>query len=104
MELLYWIAGLAAVAALDRALLAMEARGWINYRRRGLSRGAALYHTFELQSIFDPSIRPVIEIRYGERKQEDESGAPPGGIPDAPDDRSADAGLQDPPALRVREP
>lgn len=74
---------LVGVGALDRVLLRMEARGWINYRRNGLSRGAALYHTFELQSVFDPGIRHVQEVQYAERKEEDDSGAPPGPAPDA---------------------
>src|SRR5690606_36414262 len=65
------------LGAADRLLLAMESRGWINYRRTGLSRGAALYHTFEIQSIFDPSIQPVIEIAYQEQKEQDEAGDPP---------------------------
>jgi hypothetical protein len=68
---------------IDRSLLMLEARGWINYRRNGLSRGAALYHTFELQSIFDPGARYVQEIQYEERKAQDDSGAPPGPDPDA---------------------
>jgi hypothetical protein len=82
--LLWAVVILVLVGALDYALLKMESRGWINYRRNGLSRGAALYHTFELQSVFDPGIKQVIESRYEERKQEDDSGAPP-----APDLRGA---------------
>ena len=64
--------------ALDRLLLRLEERGWINYRRNGMSRGAIAYHMLELQTILDPSTQQVIEIRYEQRAREDESGNPPG--------------------------
>lgn len=73
---------LAIVAAvgvgIDRLLLRAEAQGWINWRRRGPSRGAATYHTLELMSIFDPSVESVIEARYSEQRNEDDCGEPPG--------------------------
>ena len=79
METLLWVAGgLGGIWALDRVLLWAEARGWINYRRRGLSRGGATYHALELQSIFNPSTREVMEVKYGEQEEVNESGAPPG--------------------------
>jgi hypothetical protein len=69
--------GLAMLLLLvDRLLLWTERRGWINYRRNGLSRPGALYHALELQSIFDPSIRSVIEISYEEKKNQDDAGDP----------------------------
>lgn len=64
-------------SALDRLLLRLEDRGWINYRRTGWSRGAVAYHMLELQTILDPGTQQVIEIRYEQREQEDESGSPP---------------------------
>ncbi len=76
--LLWGGVALVAIAILDRLLLWVEARGWINYRRRGLSRGGATYHALELQSIFNPSTREVMEVKYGEEEEQDESGAPPG--------------------------
>ena len=76
-QTLVWLAiVLATVFVLDRALLGMESRGWINYRTNGLSRGAATYHAFELQQIYDPAVRQVAEIRYQQRKQQDDSGEP----------------------------
>lgn len=79
METLLWLAGgLGVVWALDRLLLWAEARGWINYRKHGLSRGGATYQALELQSIFNPSTREVMEVKYGEQEKVDESGAPPG--------------------------
>ena len=91
MTWLLWIAGIGAGAyLLDRLLLRIEERGWINYRRHGASRGAAAYHALELQSIFDPSVKEVIEARWEERKEQDEAGDPP----------PADADLAPPPADR----
>lgn len=74
-----WATGAVLVlAAADRFLLWCESRSWINYRRKGFSRGAALYHIFELHSIFDPGMENTMEVRYEERQEEDDSGAPPG--------------------------
>jgi len=78
MSWLLWIVAVGAGAyLLDRLLLLIEERGWINYRRHGASRGAAAYHALELQSIFDPSVKEVIEARWEERKEQDEAGDPP---------------------------
>ncbi len=74
--LMWAVIVLACVFVLDRGLLKMEDRGWINYRTHGISRGAATYHAFELQQIYDPGIKQVIEIRYQQREQQDDSGEP----------------------------
>lgn len=66
-----------SAGAFDRVLHRMEERGWINYRRNGISRGAMAYHMLELQSIYDPGAQQVVEIRQEERKRQDESGDPP---------------------------
>lgn len=89
MDLLIWaLAVLALIVALDRALLWFEANGWINYRRRGLSRGGASYHMLQLHSIFEPGMREVMEVKVAQEQEEDESGAPPGAgrSPDLPCD------------------
>jgi hypothetical protein len=70
----------------DRILLVFESRGWLNYRRVGLSRGAATYHTLKLSSAFDPGFQEVIEAKYAVDKHEDDSGGPP-----TPDDESQKA-------------
>jgi hypothetical protein len=67
---------------LDRVLLALESQGWLNYRRVGLSRGAATYHTLELSSAFDPGFEEVMDVKYAAEKHEDDAGGPP-----APDDQ-----------------
>lgn len=77
-EVLVWAVLLLLLgSAVDRVLLRIEDRGWINYRRTGWSRGAAAYHMLELQAMLDPAARQVIEIRYEQREQEDEAGDPP---------------------------
>lgn len=77
-----WSVGLILVIlVLDRILLRIEAKGWINYRRsRGRWRGA-WYHMIETHSVFDPGIQQVLEATIREERIEDESGDPP-----APDD------------------
>lgn len=79
---------LIALLVLDRLLLLMERRGWIHYRRNGLSRGGASYHTLQLSSIFNPGMQAVIEAKYEEEEQQDESGEPPG--PSDANDDTAD--------------
>jgi len=67
----------AVLLLLDRLLLRMEEWGWINYRRNGLSRGAAMYHTLQLTAVFQPEMQHVIETKYEVREEADESGDPP---------------------------
>ncbi len=73
---LWSIAVLAVVWAVDRALLWMEGNGWINYRRRGLSWSGAAYHGLLLESIFNPAAAAIIEIKYADEKEQAESGDP----------------------------
>lgn len=78
MKLLPWVlAGLVVIALLDRVLLHLEARGWINYRRRGLSRSGAAFHALTLHSIFHPNAERLQEVRYHEAEERDDSGDPP---------------------------
>jgi hypothetical protein len=71
------LVGLVLLLLLDRLLLNFEARGWINYRRRGLSRGGAAYHALTLHSIFNPSARHLQTAVYEEVAERDDSGDPP---------------------------
>jgi hypothetical protein len=76
-EIVIWLLLVVALAtAADQALLKMESRGWIHYRRHGISRGAAAYHIRELQSIYDPGIQHVIEIQTKEQARRDDTGDP----------------------------
>jgi hypothetical protein len=75
-----WIVGtVVGLFVLDRALLWMESRGWIYYRRTRPGRGAATYHLLEWNAVLDPTMRQVQEERIRERREEEESGAPPAG-------------------------
>ena len=80
-RILWDLAVAALLLLLDRALLRLEARGWINYRRRGLSRGAAGYHALVMQSVFDPEARSLIAATYQKEVQQNDSGEPPEGAP-----------------------
>jgi hypothetical protein len=76
-EILGWgVFVIVSGAGLDRLLLHLEERGWINYRKHGLSRGAIAYHMLELQSTVQPGALQVLEALHHEEVQEDESGDP----------------------------
>ncbi len=78
LKLLLWVfAGLVVIALLDRVLLHLEARGWINYRRRGVSRSGTAFHALTLHSIFHPTAEHLQEVRYHEAEERDDSGDPP---------------------------
>ena len=77
-KLILWsIAVAAALFLFDRLFLWMESRGWLYYRRTRSRGGASLYHFMQIHKIYNPEIQEVIEIKYGEEQQEDESGEPP---------------------------
>jgi hypothetical protein len=62
VEAIGWLAGAAAALfALDRALLAAERRGWVYWRRRGPTPGAAGTALLEVQAIFEPDRQHVVE-------------------------------------------
>lgn len=91
MPVFAWILIIAAgLVVLDRLLLRAEARGWINYRRVGLNRGAATYHMLELSAIFDPKMQEIVEVKYADEITQDESGDPP--VPEPEDDAIDPAG------------
>ena len=75
--ILLGIAVAAALLLFDRLFLWMESRGWLYYRRTKSRGGASLYHFLDIHKIYNPEIQEVIEIKYGEEQQEDESGEPP---------------------------
>lgn len=58
-----WVLVAAAAAlAIDRMLLAMEARGWIYYRTRSARRGAAAV-MLPFDEVFHPSSHVVVAER-----------------------------------------
>lgn len=77
MKIAIWIAiALIVVLVIDRILLRMEAGGLIFYRRTKGKRGGAMFHTLEMQSVFDPGAKHAQEIIVEEQEEEDESGDP----------------------------
>jgi hypothetical protein len=68
----------AILLTVDRVLLLMERRGWINYRHRGLSRPGTAYHALLLESIFNPAAKNIVEVKYAQEQEHDDSGEPPG--------------------------
>lgn len=98
-----WALGvLGALLVLDRLLLRLERKGWINYRRRGLSRSGAAFHALILQSIFSPGAEHLVEVQYQQVEEHDDSGDPPG---DGHGDGIEDGGSDDlvPPHTRNPE-
>jgi hypothetical protein len=68
-----------AVLLADRILLKLEERGWIFYRRNKPNFKNAGGVFLELQAMFDPKARYVIERKEKEEHEEDadEDGDPP---------------------------
>jgi len=80
-----WILGIVVALYLAHRLAVFaEDRGWIYYRRRGSasSMGNAM---LEVQSMFEPGQRAVLEERLRDGAEAEESGDPPeaGAIPGA---------------------
>ena len=67
------------IVLLDRVLLALEARGWIFYRRNKPNFQNAGSVFLEFQAMFEPRMRHVIEQKRQEQEEEDadEDGDPP---------------------------
>lgn len=67
-----------ALHVLHRLALWAEARGWIYYTRRG-SSGSLGNAFLEVQALFEPNQRHVLEERQRaeEKEEEDDEGDPP---------------------------
>jgi hypothetical protein len=63
-----------ALLLLDRILLALEDRGWIFYRRNKPNFQNAGSAFIELQAMFEPKARYVIERKEQAENEEDEDG------------------------------
>jgi hypothetical protein len=71
------LAALAGVYGLHRLALWAEARGFVYYRRRRGGSGALGNALLEVQAIFEPARRHVIEERRQQRREAAETGDPP---------------------------
>src|SRR4051812_10947830 len=74
--LMWAVAVLACVFVVARGLRGRAARGWSSGRSTGLGRGAATSHVFDLKERYAPAIKQVVEIRYQQRKRQDDSVEP----------------------------
>ncbi|MGK2856865.1 MAG: hypothetical protein ACSLFQ_06640 [Thermoanaerobaculia bacterium] len=70
-----------ALFALDRLLLAAEARGWIYYRKKQSSPGTSASAFLELQSMLEPGRKYEIQALRNDEEERDDEGEPPS--PDA---------------------
>jgi hypothetical protein len=81
MVIAAWLITIAvALYALHHLGLWMEERGWIYYRKKHGSSGSLSSAVLEVQALFEPSRRHVLEAKR-EDDEQDESGDPPS--PDA---------------------
>jgi len=78
MKIIAWFIGIGiALFLLDRALLRMESRGWIYYRRKAPARSSLGNAFLEIQSFLEPSKKVMVEVMKEEKKEQAESGDPP---------------------------
>ena len=76
----YALVGLAVLAALyclHRIAVWAERRGWIYYRTKQGSSGALGNAFLEVQAIFDPAAKHVLEERLKDDVDAEEAGDPP---------------------------
>ncbi len=76
----YFLSGLALIGSLyllHWAALWMEGRGWIRYQRKRGSSGSLGNAMREIQTIFEPSKRYVLEERLREHSEAERTGDPP---------------------------
>jgi len=75
MKLLFWaLVIVAALYAIDRLLLAAEARGWIYWRKKSASPGTTASAMLEVQSLIQPGNAHVVEALRSEASEEDDEG------------------------------
>jgi hypothetical protein len=87
LEVLSWFAVVVlGLWALHRVALWAERRGWIYWTRRKASPGTAASALLELQSLLEPGNKHVVESRFEEHSEENESGEPPGEPANSPRD------------------
>ena len=69
--------GLLFIYAFRRVALWMHGRGWIRWKMQRGTSSALGNAVLGVQSIFQPPIRDVIEVRLAEASEQGESGDPP---------------------------
>lgn len=77
-----WLASAGCVLyVLHRVAMWMEAQGWMYYRKKRGSSGALGTAFLEVQAMFEPGKRHVLEVMRTEETHDGESGEPPTGGP-----------------------
>jgi hypothetical protein len=66
-----------ALYGLHRLALWAERRGWIYYRRTRASPGTVPRAVLEVQSLFEPSKRYVLEQKARDQVEDEDGGDPP---------------------------
>ena len=66
-----------AIWTLHRLALWAEGRGWVFYRHGPERRASIGNALLEVQSLVEPSVRHVIDVRRADVVEEDEDGEPP---------------------------
>lgn len=75
---LRWLVeGIVVLVVIDQLALAAERRGWIRWRRRPPGRRGVSRAGHQIQSLFEPAARHVVEERSRIGAQDDEDGEPP---------------------------
>lgn len=68
------VAAVAVLAGVDRLLLAAEARGWIRYRHRGVSRTSMGNAVMSIMQVYDPAAHHAVDerLRYDTDEADDD--------------------------------
>lgn len=75
MKIILWVVGIGiAMFLLDKALLKMESRGWIYYRKKAPTRSSLGNAFLEIQSLLEPSKKAMVEVMKEEKKEQADSG------------------------------
>lgn len=78
MKIILWVVGIGiALFLLNKALLKMESRGWIYYRRKAPTHSSLGNAFLEIQSLLEPSKKAMVEVMKEEKKEQADSGEPP---------------------------
>ena len=71
------VLGVCVLYCLHRLAVWAEERGWIYYLKKRGSSGALSSAALEVQSLFEPSKRYVLEEKRRDQVEDEESGDPP---------------------------
>lgn len=71
------VAGVLLIEGARRVIHWLHRRGWIRWKMRRGTSASLGNAVMGVQSIFQPPVRDVIEVRMEEHEEEDHSGDPP---------------------------